>query len=221
MHWTSALPEILKHLIDPRWVIHHGGLYLMLGIIFAETGLFVGFFLPGDSLLFVAGMMGSRTDYPYPMHFIFVLLLVSAAGILGNVAGYWFGRESGPLLFHRKDGFLFKKRHLLAAKIFYDKHGGSAIIFARFLPFIRTFAPIVAGVVNMDFRKFGIFNIVGSTAWVCSIMIAGFFLGRTFPWLGEHLEGLVLIIALITGLPVVLKFAFLKKSPDSGSPSSS
>ncbi len=206
-----VLPEVLRHLLDPRWVVHHGGLYLLMGVIFAETGLFVGFFLPGDSLLFVAGMMGSRGVNPYPVHFVLVILLVSIAGVLGNFAGYWFGWKSGPLLFHRKDGFLFRKRHLIAAHEFYEKHGGSAIIFARFLPFIRTFAPIIAGVVNMDVRKFTVYNIVGSTAWVCTMMIAGFFLGRTFPWLGLHLEGLVLVIALVTGLPVLVRLALLKK----------
>lgn len=200
--------EFLKHLINPSWIIHHGGLYLLLFVIFAETGLFVGFFLPGDSLLFVAGMLAAQPDDPFQMPFGVVVMMVAAAGILGNFAGYWFGRKSGPLLFKREDSLFFKKKHLIAAHEFYEKHGGLAIIFARFLPFIRTFAPIVAGIVKMDYRKFTLFNIVGCVLWVCTMMFAGYFLGISFPWLGDHLEWIVLGIVLVTTAPVIIRVLF-------------
>lgn len=204
--------EFLKHLINPEWILDHGGLWLLLFIVFAETGLFVGFFLPGDSLLFVTGMVLSRADVS-GLGLIPVLIFVSVAGILGNYAGYWFGRESGPLLFKKEDSFLFRKRHLIAAHEFYEKHGGGAIIFARFLPFIRTFAPIVAGIVRMEYKKFTVYNIAGCVAWVLTMILAGYFLGRAFPWLGEHLELIVLGIVVITTAPVILKLLLGRKKP--------
>ncbi|MHB1920973.1 MAG: DedA family protein [Chitinophagaceae bacterium] len=211
MEWIHGFFEIVKHLINPEWVIHHGGIYLLLVMIFAETGLFVGFFLPGDSLLFVSGMVASKTINPFHLNFAILVLLVSLAGVMGNFAGYWFGNRSGHLLFQRKDSFIFKKRHLTAAHQFYEKYGGSAIIFARFLPFIRTFAPIIAGAVDMNFKKFTLFNILGCVAWVFTMMVGGFTLGKFFPWLGDHLEILVLGIVLITTAPVLIKLLIKKK----------
>jgi membrane-associated protein len=203
--------EFVKHIINPAWIIHHGGLYLLMLIIFAETGLFVGFFLPGDSLLFVSGMVAAQPDNPFNIPFSIVIALVAIAGILGNFAGYWFGKKSGPLLFKKEDTFFFKKKHLIAAHEFYEKHGGSAIIFARFLPFIRTFAPIVGGIVEMDFKKFSLFNMIGSVAWVCLMMVGGYFLGLSFPWLGDHLEIIVVGIVVITTAPVLIRVFFGKR----------
>jgi membrane-associated protein len=205
--------ELIKHLINPAWIIHHGGLYLLLIIIFAETGLFVGFFLPGDSLLFVSGMVAAQPDDPFSLPFAVIIALVTLAGVLGNFAGYWFGKKSGPLLFKKEDTFFFKKKHLIAAHEFYEKHGGSAIIFARFLPFIRTFAPIIAGIVKMDYKKFGLFNIAGCIAWVSTMMLAGYFLGKSFPGLGEHLELIVIGIVVVTTAPVLIRVIFGKKKP--------
>ncbi|HEY6082293.1 MAG TPA: VTT domain-containing protein [Chitinophagaceae bacterium] len=206
------LIEIFKHLINPEWILNHGGLWLLVFIIFAETGLFIGFFLPGDSLLFVTGMVLAKTIIS-GLGVVPVLILVSIAGVLGNFAGYWFGKKSGPLLFKKEDTFLFKKRHLIAAHEFYEKHGGGAIIFARFLPFIRTFAPIVAGIVQMEFKRFAFYNITGSLAWVFTMILSGYFLGRAFPWLGNHIELIVLGLILITTAPVILKLLTVKKKP--------
>src|ERR1044071_8812936 len=146
-----------KDLLNPEFYIQNGGFFLILFIVFAETGLFAGFFLPGDSLLFVAGIYsGDLVKEVFPSvtneyAALFILLVtISFAGVIGNTVGFWFGHKSGPFLFHRKDTFFFKKKYLYQAKEFYDKHGGSAIIFARFLPIIRTFAPIIAGIVRMD-----------------------------------------------------------------------
>ncbi|MGX5819426.1 DedA family protein [Chitinophaga lutea] len=203
--------EFFKHILNPEWIIDHGGLYLILAIIFAETGLFIGFFLPGDSLLFVAGIYGEMLGKSFfDMPLVVVMTLIAIMGVLGNIVGYWFGRKSGPLLFKRKDTFLFKKKHLWQAKEVYDKYGGGAIFVARFLPVVRTFAPIVAGIVGMERKKFMFWNIVGSFTWVFSLMLAGHFLGKAFPTLTDHLEWIILIIVVVTTLPVIIKLFFGK-----------
>ena len=203
-------------LLNPEFYIQNGGLWLFLFIVFAETGLFAGFFLPGDSLLFVAGIYSSElarevvdlnSDF---LNLMLVTVLVVGAGVLGNWVGYWFGARSGPYLFKREDTFFFKKKHLFAAKEFYDKYGGSAIVFARFLPFIRTFAPIVAGIVGMDRKKFAMFNLVGCVAWAISMLFAGHYLYmfvlKNFSIdIKEHLEAIVLVIILVTTAPVLWK----------------
>ncbi len=199
--------ELIQNLTSPEWLAQYGGLYFVAIIVFAETGLFVGFFLPGDTLLFIAGMMIANALTPFDtaiVNLIYWILLVTTAGILGNYVGYWFGRKSGGVLFDRKDTWLFKKRHLHQAKDFYEKRGGGAIVFARFLPVVRTFAPIVAGVVKMDVRKFSLYNIVGSVAWVGSIVTAGYLLGEN-AWVKENLEKITIAIVVVTTAPVLIK----------------
>jgi membrane-associated protein len=220
------------NLLQPDWYINTGGLWFIMFVVFAETGLFAGFFLPGDSLLFVAGIfsegdeslgirpiieaaLGFQFNNPI-LNLLFLGLLISAAGIIGNMVGYWFGKKSGPFLFERKDSFLFKKKYLYQAKDFYDKHGGGAIVMARFLPIVRTFAPIVAGIVQMDKKKFMSFNIIGCFAWVYSMLIAGHYLQtfilKQFQYdLKSHLEVIVIGIVLVTTAPVILKMLFGKK----------
>lgn len=208
--------ETLKEtILNPEWYIQMGGLYLLLLVIFAETGLFVGFFLPGDSLLFVAGIYAEElADEFFGVHYLIIMLMIALAGILGNFVGYWFGKKSGPFLYSRKDTFFYKKRHLHTAKKFYDKNGAFTIVAARFLPIIRTFVPIVAGVVKMDYKKFTLYNIIGSVAWVFSMMLAGLFLSKQFPWIKERLEMIVVVIILVTTLPVIIKFALGGKKKD-------
>ncbi|MEO7176710.1 MAG: DedA family protein [Saprospiraceae bacterium] len=200
--------EILKKFYDFEWIFQHGGLPLLLFIVFAETGLFFGFFLPGDSLLFAAGMMVGLGIIPQSI--LVVILTVSLAGILGNYVGYWFGRKSGPLLYKKKDSFFFKQKHLSAAGDFYEKYGPSAIVLARFIPFIRTFAPIVAGIVSMDYKKFSFYNVIGCVAWVSSMILTGYFLGQRFPQLRDHLELVVMAIVVVTTVPVIWKVLMTK-----------
>ena len=213
-------------LINPEFYIKIGGLWLLLFIIFAETGLFAGFFLPGDSLLFVAGIYSrdlASSVIPSTNEVVdlfFLWIIISLAGIIGNFVGYWFGRKSGPFLYHRKDTLLFKKKYLVRATDFYNQYGGWAIVAARFVPIIRTFAPIVAGVVQMDKKKFTYFNIVGCVAWVGAMLFAGHFL---YKWvmskfgvdLKEHLEMIVIIIVAVSTLPIIYKFFFAKDEKDS------
>jgi membrane-associated protein len=128
------------------------------------------------------------------------------AGILGNFVGYWFGKKSGPFIYERKDTFFFKKKHLYSAQKFYEKNGALTIIAARFIPIIRTFVPIIAGVVKMDYKKFILYNVIGSLCWVFSMMMAGHLLSRQFPWIKNRLEVIVILIILVTTLPVILRF---------------
>ena len=214
----------LKDLFNPVFYINNGGIWIVLFIIFAETGLMIGFFLPGDSLLFVSGIyskmlvislinIGLGNDF---LEVILLFAVISIAGILGNELGYWFGFKTGPILFKRKDTWLFKKRHLLQAKEFYDKHGGMAIVLARFLPMLRTFAPVVAGIVKMDKKKFFLYNIAGSAAWVFVVLMAGHYLEKLFINnfgfdLRQHLLVIVIFIVLITTVPVLYKIISRRK----------
>jgi membrane-associated protein len=211
-------------LLTPMFYIIFGGIWFIVFVVFAETGLFAGFFLPGDSLLFVTGIyslelvqdgMGIHGTGGF-LSLVILGIIISAAGILGNYVGYWFGRKTGPLLFERKDTFFFRKKYLFQARDFYEKHGGGAIVIARFLPIIRTFAPIVAGIVGMDKKKFAFYNLIGCVAWVFTMLFAGHYLQqlflRSFKFdLREHLEVIVIGIVLITTLPVIIKLFFPKK----------
>ncbi|MFM1828353.1 MAG: hypothetical protein RL624_594 [Bacteroidota bacterium] len=209
----ESILELFKHLTNADWITQHGGLYLVALIVFAETGLFVGFFLPGDSLLFVTGLIIAQSASPFDtaaLNLPYWIVLITLAGIIGNLVGYWFGKKTGPILFERKDTWLFKRKHLIQAKEFYEKKGGSAIILARFIPIVRTFAPIVAGVVHMERKKFLIYNIVGSFAWVLSMTITGYCLGEN-EWVKGNLEKIVIGLILVTTLPVLYKMIFAKK----------
>ncbi|HEY4629097.1 MAG TPA: VTT domain-containing protein [Flavobacterium sp.] len=216
--WTQLLnPEFYINLQIGGVQI---GLYIVLFIIFAETGLFAGFFLPGDSLLFLAGiyskdlienMITIESDF---INVTLLSLLVAAAGIVGNTVGYWFGAKSGYYLFKKEDTFWFKKKYLLQSKDFFEKYGGKAIIFARFLPIFRTFAPIVAGIVSMDKSKFMFFNVLSSFLWSFILIFSGHYLYGIFLDkfgidLKEHIEYIIIIIVLITTVPVLFKL--LKK----------
>lgn len=215
----------LKDLLNPEFYIEHGGLWILLFIVFAETGLLAGFFLPGDSLLFVAGIYSDKlanefiaTGNEY-LDLLFLLILISVAGIIGNFVGYWVGYKSGPFIYHRKETFFFKKKYLNQAHEFYEKHGGTAIVFARFLPIVRTFAPVIAGIVKMDRRKFTYYNIIGCIAWVFTMLLAGHFLQKfilkQFGFdLKEHLEYIVLGIVVVTTAPVLIKIFSRKKTKD-------
>lgn len=209
--------EFLKELMNAEklaaLVTLYGGLYLVALIIFAETGLFIGFFLPGDSLLFVTGLMIANSKNPTgsdPINLLYWIALITVAGIIGNMVGYWFGRKTGPVLFEKRDTLLFKRKHVMQAKEFYEKQGGGTIIIARFLPMVRTFAPIVAGVVQMDRKKFFLYNVAGSVAWVASMTLLGYFLGE-IEWVKHNFEKVVIGLIVVTTAPVLFKMFFGKK----------
>ena len=200
-----------------EWIIQYGGLYILLLVIFAETGLFIGFFFPGDSLLFAAGIyVDDLAKEFFNVHWSIILIMVMIASILGNMVGYWFGRKAGPLLYEKRETWLFKKKHLIRATEFYHQYGKATIFLAKFLPIIRTFAPIVAGIVKMDRPVFMFYNIVGSIAWVASMMLGGYFLESWVQnkWgfsLKDHIEAITIVIILVTTLPVLYKLFFGKK----------
>lgn len=219
-----------KNLIDPLFYIHFDingiklGVYIVLFIVFAETGLFAGFFLPGDSLLFLAGIYNRELIENIlfiDSDFINVTLLstmVAVAGILGNIVGYWFGAKSGYYLYNKEDSFWFKKKYLIQSKDFFERHGGRAIIFARFLPIFRTFAPIVAGIVTMDRKKFMFYNVVSSFLWSFTLIFSGhylygFLLEKYQIDLKEHIEIIVIGLVVVTLSPVILKLT--KKTTES------
>ena len=221
-----------KNLIDPLFYINFSidgvkvGLWLVLFIVFAETGLFAGFFLPGDSLLFLAGIYSRElienfmfVDSDF-LNVVILAALVSAAGILGNTVGYWFGAKSGYYLYNKQDTFWFKKKYLVQSKDFFEKHGGRAIILARFLPIFRTFAPIVAGIVMMEKKKFMLYNVISSIVWSFSLIFAGhylygFLLENYEIDLKQHIETIVIVLVVITIVPVILKFSKKAKEEES------
>ena len=196
--------EYLQNLTDAQSILSSGGFYLLLIVVFAETGLFFGFFLPGDYLLFLAGLLSAAGIIQVPIYTLVLSLI--AAGVLGNYTGYWFGYRTGPVLFSKNDSFFFKKRYIAVAEEFYAKYGGMALILGRFFPIVRTFAPIFAGVVRVDLKKFTIYNIVGSVAWVTTLTLAGYFLGRRFPELKDYLQYIVLGLIIITSIPLIIAF---------------
>lgn len=210
------LSGIVNRLIE--WILSNGGLILLLFVVFAETGLFVGFFLPGDSLLFAAGIyLRTFPEGFYHLHYLIVVLLIIAASVLGNMVGFWFGQRTGPHFFNRKDSFFFKKKHLYRAKDFYDQYGKSTVFLAKFLPVIRTFAPIVAGIVRMNPAVFTLYNLLGSAAWVLSMVLGGYFIEvwvqRQFGIsLTDYIELIAIGIILITTLPVLYKLFFTKSA---------
>jgi membrane-associated protein len=194
--------EFFKKLTDPASIIQYGGLALLLFVVFAETGLMVGFFLPGDSLMFVSGLLCRTKPELLNTNIVVLLLSLMAAAVVGNMAGYWFGRRVGPALFRRNDSWIFKKRYLDVTQDFYTRHGGRALVLGRLIPIVRTFAPILAGVIKIDFKKFMFYNVVGATFWVGSLGLAGYFLGQ-IAWVEKNLGYIVLFLIVITLIPVI------------------
>ena len=183
-------------------IIRTFGYLGIIAIIFAESGLFFGFFLPGDSLLLTAGLLAARGE----LSLVILLLTLPVAAVLGDNAGFWFGKKVGPAIFNRENSLLFRRKNLLAAKAFYDKHGGKTITLARFMPFIRTFVPIVAGAVEMEYRRFFFFNLTGGLVWAAGVTLAGYFLGQFFPpeVLDRYFLLIIVVVIFISALPAMV-----------------
>src|SRR5215212_8150552 len=184
----QSLLDLFHQLTNVRELVRVGGYVGLTAIIFAETGLLVGFFLPGDSLLVTAGLLSATTG----VFNVWLLgLILTVASILGNTVGYAIGKAAGPRLFRREDSLLFNKKHLYRAHEFYEKHGGKTIIIARFMPIVRTFVPVVAGMAQMGYRRYTIFNVAGGVAWIWSMLLLGYFLGRYIPGIDRHVEKVI------------------------------
>ena len=201
MQTISDIWDFIKELVNPESIISYGGFWLLLFVVFAETGLFIGFFLPGDSLLFTAGLLTATGVIDVPI--FFVAAGIFSAAVLGNSTGYAFGKRTGKAIFNRKKSFFFKPKHLQTAKAFYDKHGGKAIILGEFLPIVRTFAPIVAGAVELEYKKFIIYNITGAFCWTNIMVLAGYFLGKYVPGTKDYLHYIIIFLVVITAIPII------------------
>jgi membrane-associated protein len=199
MDW---LRELFHRLTDVETLVRVGGLTAMTAIVFAETGLMIGFFLPGDSLLVTAGVFAAAGHLDI---WLLNVVLVAAA-IVGDTVGYWIGRRAGPALFKRPKSLLFNPEHLRRAHDYYEKHGGKTIILARFMPIVRTFAPVVAGMGRMEYRRFLSFNVFGGLLWVVSMTLTGYFLGQ-IPGVREHIEIVILVVVFLSILPGIIAFA--------------
>jgi membrane-associated protein len=190
--------------LDPKKILNSLGTWALFAIVFAESGIMIGFFLPGDSLLFTAGLLSATKHVLWP----FPLLVIGCAiaAIAGDQVGYAFGKQTGPRLFNRPDSRLFKREHLQRAEDFYDQHGSKTIIIARFVPVVRTFAPIVAGASKMEYRKFVIYNIIGGAAWSTAMLSLGYALGKRFPGIGNYLDYAVLVIVVLSLIPIAFEY---------------
>lgn len=198
----ESLRELFHFLTDVRGLVQAGGYLALAIIVFTETGLMVGFFLPGDSLLVTAGLFAAKGD----LNIVFLNALLMVCAIAGDATGYYIGWKLGPALFRKDDSLFFRKKHLLATQEFYERHGGKTIIIARFVPIIRTFAPVVAGMASMSYRRFALFNIVGGVSWVFSMTMIGYLLVTVFPATEKHIEKVILLVVFLSILPAILEF---------------
>ena len=199
--------EFLQHLLrsayDPealKELVRSGGAPLVCTIVFIETGLFVGFFLPGDSLLITAGIFAAADVIPLR----WLLGPVMLCAIVGDQLGYWIGRTMGPALYKKEDSFLFRRSHLQRAHDFYEKYGGRAVILARFVPIVRTFCPPVSGAAQMPYARYLAFDIVGGISWVCATVLGGYFLGRSVPNISQRIHYVILVVVILSVLPAII-----------------
>ncbi|MGO2539563.1 VTT domain-containing protein [Specibacter sp. AOP5-B1-6] len=216
----SALPALVGHgavpslgllpdWLDPMTILGNEAIgawvvVIACAIIFAETGLLVGFFLPGDSLLFTAGLLVSTGTMPVNIWVLMALLIVS--GFIGNQLGYFIGYKAGPAIFNKPESRLFKKQHVDTAHAFFEKHGGKALILARFVPIVRTFVPVIVGVAKMDMRKFVLFNAIGAILWAGGITLLGYILGNKVPWVRDNLDIIFIAIVAVSIIPIGIEF---------------
>ena len=198
----ETLREWFHFLTDVRGLVQAGGYIALAIIVFTETGLMIGFFLPGDSLLVTAGLFAAKGD----LNIVYLNVLLMFCAITGDATGYYIGKKLGPALFRKEDSLLFKKKHLIATQEFYERHGGKTIIIARFVPIIRTFAPVVAGMAGMKYRRFAVFNIIGGVGWVFSMTMLGYLLVTLFPATEQHIEKVIIIVIFLSLLPGIIEW---------------
>ena len=195
--------DLFHRIYDVESLVRVGGLAGLAAIVFIETGLLVGFFLPGDSLLVTAGLFAARGD----LNVVYLILVLSLAAIVGDTVGYNIGARTGPKLFSRPDSLLFNRKHLISTREFYERHGPFTIVIARFVPIIRTFAPVVAGIGTMEYRRFLAYNVVGVIGWVLVTVLGGYFLAQMVPNIHDHLHKVIAIVIVLSLLPAIIKVA--------------
>ncbi|MEP7087382.1 MAG: VTT domain-containing protein [Gemmatimonadota bacterium] len=195
-----SLGDLWHQYSDPTALIQWGGYVGLTIIIFAETGLLIGFFLPGDSLLVSAGLIASRGTLDVWL----MCAILTVAAILGQTVGYAIGHAAGPKLFARENSLFFKRSHLQRAHDFYEKHGGATIVLARFMPIVRTFVPVVAGAARMSYRPFQLYNIIGGIAWVCGMLMIGYGLGRYIPGIDKNIDKVIIVVIAVSLAPALI-----------------
>ena len=203
----ETLTKLFHFLTDVKGMIQWGGYFALAAIVFTETGLMFGFFLPGDSLLVTAGLFAAQGH----LNIVYLNVLLIVMAIAGDATGYYIGKKLGPALFRRKNSRLFKKEHLIRTQLFYEEHGGKTIIIARFVPIIRTFAPVVAGIADMPYRRFALFNITGGVGWVLSMTMIGYVLGKVIPNIEKYIEVVIIVVILLSLLPGVIEHQRARK----------
>jgi membrane-associated protein len=203
--WKGDILEFIRNafhlLTDVQGIVEWGGVLMVCFIVFVETGLFVGFFLPGDSLLVTAGIFASVVHLNLPL----LLVSVSLCAIAGDQLNYWIGRKTGEALYRRGDSFFFRRKHLQRAHDFYEKYGGKTVVLARFVPIVRTFAPAVAGAAHMKYRRYLAYDVMGGVLWVWSMILAGYFLSSAIPDITKHIHLVIVVVILLSVLPVVIE----------------
>ncbi len=200
----DLLLDLFHRLRDLDALVAWAGMAGLTAIIFTETGLFFGFFLPGDSLLVTAGLLSATPDSPVKFDIALLGLLLSAAAIAGDNTNYWVGRLSGPKIFNRDDSLFFKRKHVDEAHAFYEKWGPITVVLCRFMPIIRTFAPLVAGVAVMRYRTFLTYSVIGGVSWIWSMLLTGYLLGRFVPGVAQHVEKVIIVVVLISISPAII-----------------
>ena len=196
------IQEFFRTVYNVPELIRLGGLAGLVLVVFAETGLMVGFFLPGDSLLVTAGLFAAKGD----LDIVWLNLAVSIAAVVGDATGYWIGFRAGQTLYNRPNSFFFRREHLVKTHEFYERHGGKTIVIARFMPIIRTFAPVVAGAASMTYKRFAAYNVVGGIGWVLSMTLTGYFLGRTIPNIEKNIHLVVAVVIFLSLLPGIIAY---------------
>ena len=205
-----GLIDLWHQLSDVQGLVQWGGYFVLTAIIFAETGLLIGFFLPGDSLLVSAGLLAAHGT----LNVYMMGLILSVAAIVGDSVGYAMGRAAGPRIFTREDSIFFNKKHLYRAHAFYEKHGGKTIVLARFMPIIRTFAPVVAGVAEMRYRDFVVYNVLGGIGWVWGMLLTGYSLGRYIPGIDRHIDLVIIVVIFLSVLPGIIGWLRQRRTPN-------
>jgi membrane-associated protein len=196
--WSCPYHARVSSLLDPQTIVH-AGYVVIAAVIFAECGLLVGFFLPGDSLLFTAGFLASQQ---LGVEIVPLSIICGVAAAVGPLVGYWYGNWAGPRLFNREDSRWFHKSHLTRAHEFYERHGGKALVIARFMPIVRTFAPVVAGMASMDYARFVVYTVIGAVLWAVGVTWGGYFLGQVIP--AQYIEPIVALIVIVSVAPPIV-----------------
>ena len=215
-----GLVGLFHKIYDVQGLIRVGGLALLAAVVFAETGLLVGFFLPGDSLLVTAGLYctTANPDQAALLDIVSLNLVAIVAAIVGDTVGYWIGSRSGPKLFTREQSLFFSKKHLLRTQQFYERHGGKTIVIARFMPFVRTFAPVVAGIGRMSYKRFLSYNVFGGIGWVVSMTMLGYTLGKAYPPITKQIDKVIIVIIFVSLVPGMLSWLANRKKASTATP---